>query len=159
MPTATMLRPQDKQFAKEYVANGGNGRQAVLKVFDIENENSADVKASRLLSNDKVKKTIEEEAAQLNITHSTILQDFKQITAHKPENVSADAFLKANIELAKLLNMYPGSKHTNLNLSLKGNINNMTSKEAKETLKKIREDNDSVLQDTEDDTITPIDTE
>ena len=74
------------------------------------------------------------------------------------ENVSADASIKANIELLKIMGAYPGSKHTNLNLSLKGDINKMSYSEAKDTLKKLRDTNSGLLQDTEEDTITPTDT-
>ena len=61
------LKPKEKEFVKEYVASNENGTATAQKVYKIEDENYAHVKASRLIRKDtikqeitKVKKTIAE---------------------------------------------------------------------------------------------------
>jgi phage terminase small subunit len=51
-PVKKLRRPTLKQeeFAREYVANGGNGTQAALKVYDVETEKTAQALASENLS-------------------------------------------------------------------------------------------------------------
>jgi|GEM_PF-5656278 Terminase small subunit. len=41
--------PKEKRFVKEYLANGGNGMQAVLKVYDVKDLNSASTIAAENL--------------------------------------------------------------------------------------------------------------
>lgn len=65
-------------FADEYLANGLNGTQAYLAVYkSVKNKKTAEAAASRLLSNDKVKKYIEgiqkESSEALKITREDIL--------------------------------------------------------------------------------------
>ena len=47
-----------KQFAKEFVKNGFNGKRAYMTVKKAKDNNATEVSASRLLSNPKVKQSI-----------------------------------------------------------------------------------------------------
>src|SRR5258708_4730026 len=55
---AKTLDLKKKKFAKIYATNGRNGFKAVKEVFGLENDNSARVKASRLITNDNISKEI-----------------------------------------------------------------------------------------------------
>ena len=53
------LKPKEKEFVKEYVANNENGTATAQKVYKIEDEDYAGVKAHRLIRRDKIKTEIE----------------------------------------------------------------------------------------------------
>ena len=153
MPKVRKLTFKEKRFAKKYVENGGNGTQAALQVYNVNNAVTADAVARETLGRPRVQEAIEEIANKEGVTHATILQKFNQISSKEAEKWSGDAILKANIELAKILQMYPGSKHTNLNVSLKGRLTGMKFQDAKKALEKLRTDNDELV--TEVDRINP----
>ena len=53
------LKPKEKEFVKEYVASNANGTASAQKVYKIEDEDYAGVKAHRLIRRDKIKTEIE----------------------------------------------------------------------------------------------------
>ena len=53
------LKPKEKEFVKEYVLSNENGTATAQKVYKIEDEDYAGVKAHRLISKDKIKTEIE----------------------------------------------------------------------------------------------------
>ena len=142
---------KQKLFAKKYVENGGNGLQTALQVYNTTDPNVAKVIASENLTNPNIKESIDDIARQQGITSDTILRNFAGIATRDVEKVSANAVIKANVELAKILRLYPSSKHTNLNVSLKGDLGKMKYNEAKQALTKLRGDNDALLGDSEAD--------
>lgn len=149
------------KFTKAYINNGGNGTQAALEAYDT-NPQSARQIASDNLTKPDIRQTIEKALTENGLTPHEITKEIKDIATRSVEKVSADTKLRASIELLKLWGAYPGSKHTNLNLSIKGDVNKMSYKDAKETLKKLRETNSGLLQDTEQDTtdiVSPNDVE
>lgn len=152
------LTLKQRGFVKEYINNGGNGAQAAAQVYDTDPLVGRSI-ASENLTKPDIRQAVEEALTKNGLTPQVITEKMKNLVAQEPEKVSADTILRTSVELLKLWGAYPGTKHTNLNLSLRGDVNKMSYSEARETLKKIREDNDSVLQDTEDTTITPTDTE
>ena len=157
-PQARRLTLKQRGFVKEYISNGGNGTQAALQIYNTDDPNEAKVIASQNLTKLNISERIEQSLLKNGLTTDQITGNLGHYANKLAENVSADASIKANIELLKIMGAYPGSKHTNLNLSLKGDINKMSYSEAKDTLKKLRDTNSGLLQDTEEDTITPTDT-
>ena len=59
MRNMSELKPKEKEFVKEYVASNENGTATAQKVYKIEDEDYAGVKAHRLISKDKIKTEIE----------------------------------------------------------------------------------------------------
>ena len=53
------LKPKEKEFVKEYVANNENGTQTVKKVYGIKDENYAGVKSYDLLRKPKIIQAVE----------------------------------------------------------------------------------------------------
>lgn len=53
------IRPIHLKFIEEYIRNGGNARKAYMVVYEVTNNDVADVSASRLLSNVRIKQKLE----------------------------------------------------------------------------------------------------
>ena len=157
-PQAIKLTPKQTKFVNTYLTNGQNGTKAALEHYDTNDYNTAHVIASENLQKPTIREVVEQALAKSGLTPDTITDNLKHAASQRPEKGSMDSMIKANVELLKLWGAYPGSKHTNLNLSLKGDINKMSYSEAKDTLKKLRDTNSGLLQDTEEDTTTPVDT-
>ena len=150
------LTLKQSRFAKEYVANGGNGTQAALKVYNSDDYDTAAHTAEDNLKHPQIQQEVEHLANQEGVTRSTILRKFNHISSKEAEKWSGDTILKANIQLASILGMYPGSKHTNLNVSIKGDLAKMKYQDAKEALNKLRGTNNTLIEEIES---PPTDTE
>jgi phage terminase small subunit len=127
-----------KQFAKEYVKNGGNGTQAALKVYDTKSPNVANNIASENLQVPIVAQTIEELASSVGVNSNGILKNINRLAVQEPEKVTADTVLKANIELAKILRMYPDKKSTHVRLDVKAKFKEMDFNQAKKTYESLQ---------------------
>ena len=149
MAKARRLTLKQSKFIKEYINNGGNGTQAGLQVYDTDNPRVAEAIATENLSKPSIREVVEHALRKNGLTPDTITDNLKHYAGARADKVSADASIKANIELLKLWGAYPGSKHTSVNLSIKGDLAKMKFQEAKEELNKIRGDNDKLLSDTE----------
>lgn len=108
-----------------------------LKVFDTDNPESARVMATQALQNPTIQEQIQESLNRVGLTPDVITNNLKFLAIQTPDKVSADVMLKANVELLKLYNAYPGKQSLNLNLSLKGKIKDLTPKQAQEELEKL----------------------
>jgi len=145
MPKGDKLTFKQKLFVQKYVENKGNGTQTALQVYDTTNPKIAQSIATENLSKPLIKESIDQIAAKQGITHSTILDTFKDLATRKVDKVSADAKLKANIEMAKVLGMYPSTKHARLNINLKGSVKDMNYQEVKNELKVIDDELATVM--------------
>ena len=150
MPKMRRLTLKQTKFVKEYINNGGNGTEAALQTYNTEDYNTAHVIASENLQKPTIQEEIHQALQANGLTSKQITHNLGHYANNLSEKVSADASIKANIELLKLMGAYPGSKHTNLNVSLKGDLAKMKFQEAKEALNKLREDNNTLLQEVED---------
>lgn len=69
------LTPKQRAFADEYILNGGNGTQAYLKVYkNVKNAETAQVNASRLLSNAMVVRYIREKTEMTLLERGLLAQ-------------------------------------------------------------------------------------
>lgn len=114
-----------------------NGTQAALESYNTKDTNTAAQIASDNLRNPHIQQSIEETAAMIGLTPSTVLQKFSEISLKEASKWTGETILKANIEIAKILGMYPGSKHARLNVNIKGNIKDLTLKEVEQQLKEV----------------------
>lgn len=64
--------PKRKKFAREYVKNNGNGTQAVLKVYDTDNPNSANQIAMENLRKPTVQMAIERALVKAGMTDNSV---------------------------------------------------------------------------------------
>lgn len=149
------LSLKQKRFVKEYIANGGNGTQAALKVYDTKSDDVAQTIASENISKPIIKQSIDEIANSQGLTPSVILSKFSDISSKTVEKWSGDTVLKATVEMARILGMYPSTKHSKLNINVKGNIKDLNFTEVKKELKVI----DSELGDLLEETSTLSDTQ
>ena len=124
-----------------------NMTQAGLQVYDSKNPEVARVIASETIQKPAVKDSLEKALEDNGVSYKTVIENFNKIASKVPEKVTGEAFLKANIELAKVLNMYPGKKVTKTSLSLYGNVKDMDYKTATEAYKGIRGETDELLED------------
>lgn len=127
---------KQQRFVKEYISNGGNSSQAALKVYDVKPEIARSMGSENLAKPD-IKQAIESALSSLDITPSSVAKEINNLATKNVEKISGDVKLKANIELLKLMGAYPGSKHTNINIGLKGNVADMNFADVKKELKVI----------------------
>jgi phage terminase small subunit len=104
-----VLNEKHKQFADEYLINGFCGRKAYLSVYkSVKSEATADVNASKLLSNAKVKDYISQKQAvtskKFDITREYITNEYLQlIESAKVEGLDGQGSLKDRTNWAKAL--------------------------------------------------------
>src|SRR3990167_1346735 len=121
-----LKRPSLKQrkFAIDYVKTG-NATQAALNNYDTTNRKLAQRIGAQNLDKPEVQTLLEEALKKSNITFDRVLDSFNDMADQIPDKISSDTVLKANIERAKLLKMYPErvqkyeSKSININLNQK----------------------------------------
>ena len=142
------LTLKQTKFVKEYINNGGNGTQAALQAYDTDVITAPSI-ASENLNKPNIQDTIQQALQQNGLTPKQITHNLGHYANNLSEKVSADASIKANIELLKLMGAYPGSKHTNLNVSIKGDLAKMKYQEAKEALNKLRGTNNTLIEEIE----------
>lgn len=114
-----------------------NLSQAGMQVYDTQKLNTAHNVAKEALENPHLKATIEEALRSQSLTLDKVSENLSFVANSRPEKVSADTMLKANVEILKLLNAYPDKKSYQFNLSMKGKIKDLSYKEAKEQLSAI----------------------
>lgn len=80
------LNPKQKAFVEAYIANGGNGTQAVIAAGY--SPNGADVQAVRLLGNASVSAALEKRTAKvvnkLEVTTERIIQERARLAFYNP---------------------------------------------------------------------------
>ena len=72
--------------------------------------------------------------------------NFGKLANHEPEKVNADTVLRANVEIAKLLNAYPGQKTSHVSVSVRANLSSMKFQDVKKELSSIDEDLKNVME-------------
>ena len=103
------LNEKHKRFADEYLINGMNARHAYLSVYkSVKSEASADVNASKLLSNTKVKDYIAQKqtvtSKKFDITRDYITQEYLSlIESAKIEGIDGQGTIKDRTNWAKAL--------------------------------------------------------
>lgn len=139
MPNFVRIKPtfKEKRFAEEYVKQNGNGTQAALAVYNTTDKKTASVISAENLVKPRVQQTIEEIATAAGVSSQGILQNISKLATQQAEKVSAEAILKANIELAKLLRLYPDKKSTHVSLNVTAKFKGMDYSRAKEELGKL----------------------
>ena len=144
------LTPKRAKFTKaviEQIANDGkiNLTQAGLKAFDTTDPKAASVSAARALDDAGVQEQIKQALRSHGLTLDVLSQNLGYYANVRAEKVSADAAIKSNIELLKLMNAYPGQKSSHVSVSLRANLNDMKFQDVKGELGKIDEELKGVM--------------
>ena len=71
---------KQKTFAKEYIRNKGNGRQAIKIAYpNIKTDNARDVMASKLVRNNKVNSMIDKELEKEGLSKDFVVTETKKV--------------------------------------------------------------------------------
>lgn len=109
---------QQKRFVLEFVANGGNGTEAALKVYDYKTKGVASTSSNRLLRNVQIKTAIERAVYTSGITEDWINMHLAKVVRDGDEQT------KDRLTALKLLSENKGIKRSVVrNLSLVQNNN------------------------------------
>lgn len=135
------LTPKQTKFVKiitEQIATTGdyNASAAALQSYDTTPQVAASL-ASENLSKPNIQEAVEAALVKNGLTLDFIADKIKRIAIVEPEKVSGDTVLRANETLLKLYGAFPGSKHTNLNLNIKGKMKDLSFQEAKQELNRL----------------------
>lgn len=138
-----LTRKQDV-FVKS-ILNGQSATQAAIVAYDVSNTKTASVIASQNLNKLSIKEALEEALSSQGLTLDVIAGNIGNLANSKPEKVSSDAVLKANVEILKLHGAYPDKKSYQFSLSARADIRSMTFQEAKVALKKLNQNIDELI--------------
>lgn len=112
------LNNKQSQFVKEYVIDF-NGKQAAIRAGY--SARSAEVTASRLLSNAKVKAAVEKEMAKLaertEITQDKVLRDIEELRMQAKGEKQLNVAARCSELQGKYLKMFTDNVHVSGNLS------------------------------------------
>lgn len=109
-----------------------NLTEAAMQTYDLTNRNTAKSLGSELMTKPDIREQIDAALEEHGISPSSVLKNIGKLAVVEPAKVTGETILKSNIELAKLLGMYPGKKSSSINVTLKGRLGTSSFKEAKE---------------------------
>lgn len=127
------------------ILSGKNPTQSAMAAYDVSNSKTASVIASQNLSKLSIREVLDEALRSNGLSVDIITGNIGELANSKPEKISGDVKLKANIELLRLYGAYPSTKHSNLNINLKGNVKDLNFKEVKEELRVIDSELEEIL--------------
>lgn len=124
-------------FVREII-KGSNATQAALTAYQTDKVNSAKVIGSRLLTNVNVRAALKRVLGSQGLTPPVITRNLAQIANSKPEKISGDTVLNANVVLLKLMGAYPSKMNPEFNFRLESKVISMSYEEAKEEFKRLQ---------------------
>lgn len=130
------------------ILSGKTPTQSVMAAYDVEDSKTASVIASQNLNKLSIRGVLDEAFRSNGLTLSLVTSNLGALANSKPENVSGDVKLKANVELLKLMGAYPGSKSVQVSYSIKDQIGSMSYQEIKHELDKINKEVEELLKGT-----------
>lgn len=127
------------------ILGGQSATQAALTAYNTDDPNVAKVIASENLTKLNVREALERALSSQGLTLDVIAGNIGNLANSKPEKVSSDAVLKANVELLKLYGVYPDKKSYQFSVSARADIKSMTFQDAKAALDKLNQNIDELL--------------
>ena len=131
------MRIKQKQFVKEYIETNGNGTEAAMRVYNVKNRNTAHAIASENLQKPTIREAIDEVLRTKGLSLDVIAGNIGKLANSKPEKISGDVVLKANVELLKLHGAYPDKKSFQFSYSAKQQLSSMSIEELKREVERI----------------------
>lgn len=104
------------------ILSGKNPTQAAMIAYDVSNSKTASVIASQNLNKLSIREVLDEALRSQGLSLSAITSNLGNLANSKPEKISGDTVLKANVELLKLHGAYPDKKSVQLSYSVKRSI-------------------------------------
>ena len=147
MLQSTKLTIKQDLFTKKYVEHKGNGTQAALEVYDTDSPRVAQNIASENLSNPIIQNRIDQILNKQNLSLDKNMANIGNLANSEVEKPSANAVLKANIELLKLRGAYGRQINTNVSLTLKGKIKDLDYQDLKKELTVVDEELKTIMGD------------
>ena len=132
MPKGDKLTLKQRRFVGEYLKTG-NATKAAYKAYDTSYGVAQRIGAENL-SKPVIQESIEESLRSQNLTLDKTAENLAWVANSRPEKITTEAMLKANIEVLKLLRAYPDKKSIRTSISLSGTIKDMSYSDAKKSL-------------------------
>lgn len=143
------ITTKQKLFIKEYIKAKGNGTKAALRVYNVNNEDTARSVASETLARPDVRKELERELQRKDLNLTVFTNKLSEITASEPSKGYSGADILEAVKTGLKLHGVLTDKRTVTTL----NVNADLSKLSKYELMKLREakhkETESILQDEE----------
>lgn len=135
----------------EQIATTGdiNGTEAALQVYDTTDKATAAAIASEVLKKPQISQSIEEALSAQGGNIDQITQNITNIANHKPEKISAETVLKANIEILRLTGHYVDKKNTKKIVTKKSIVETLSTTEANTEIKKVHTEVTQFMQEAE----------
>lgn len=146
--THNKLTKSQDSFVKGIVS-GKTPTQSAMIAYNVSNSKSASVIASQNLNKLSIREALDEALRSNGLSLSVITSNLGSIANSKPEKISGDTVLRANVELLKLHGAYPSTKHERLNVNVKAKWSNLTFQQIKERRKEIDQELKEVLSEDE----------
>lgn len=143
--THNKLTKKQDNFVKG-ILSGNTPTQSAMVAYNVSNSKSASVIASQNLNKLSIREVLDEALSSQGLSLSAITSNLGNLANSKPEKISGDTILKANVELLKLHGAYPDKKSFQFSYSAKEKIENMSYKEAREELAKLDADLKELLE-------------
>ena len=120
------------------LVKGDSATQAVMATYNTVSPKVASSIASENLNKPAIKLAIKEALRLRGLSLDVIVSNIGELANHKQVKISGETKLKANLELLKLLGVYPDKKNQDISVSFTSTVNSMTFNEAKEKMIELR---------------------
>ena len=140
-----LMTLKQKLFIKNFVNNGGNGTQAALAAYDTADPSVAKVIGSENLTKPNIREAIEEALRSKGLSLDVITDNIGHLATARPDKVTGDTVLRANVELLKLHGAYPDKKSYQFSYSVKQQLSSLSFEEVKKELERIDDELKALL--------------
>jgi len=148
MKMSSGLTPKQTKFIQGMAA-GKSGTQAALEAYDTDDPIVAGGIASDNLQKPYIRERVEEALKAAGLDLNSVASNLRGLASKEVDKVSGDTVLRANVEILKLLGAYPGSKHTQVSVSVKANLNGKSYGELKQEFESLNSINGEIIDDVE----------
>lgn len=128
------------------ILSGKNPTQSVMAVYDVSNSKTASVIASQNLNKLSIREVLDAALSSQGLSLSAITSNLGNLANSKPEKVSGDTVLKANVELLKLHGAYPDKKSFQVSYSMKHELSSLSFEELKKRNEELDNDLKELLE-------------
>ncbi len=128
----------------KHVMSGESPTDAVMQSYDVKSRAVATSIGSENLRKPEVREAIDEALSAQGLSVSAVTSNIGTIANFKPEKISAETVLKANIELLKLKGVYVDRTHE-LDHTFAFQLNSLTYEEVLEELQNVETQSQEML--------------
>ncbi len=129
------------------LVSGKSATQAVMVAYNVNDSKTASVIASQNLSKLSIREALDEALRTNGLTVDVITGNIGGLANTKPDKVSGDTVLKANIELLKLRGAYLDKKSFQVSYSVKQQLSSMNYRELKSEVERLDNELNEIMSD------------